>query len=151
MKVLFLDFDGVLNRRGSWGRELRPDECMIHRIELDCAAELARILASVPDIQVVISSTWRILTPIGQICSWCESAGIPLREYICRRAPSTPVTSEYRGEEIQQWLDRNPCESFVILDDSSDMVHLMPHLVRVNNQRGLTSIEADEVISRLTQ
>ena len=55
-----------------------------------------------------------------------------------------------RGIEIQTWLDENPgVEKFIILDDDSDMVHLMPHLLQTDGEFGLTNEIADKAIKRL--
>jgi len=44
-----------------------------------------------------------------------------------------------RGHEIQAWLDSHPeVTKFIILDDDSDMEHLMPHLVKTKNSEGFT-------------
>jgi hypothetical protein len=47
--------------------------------------------------------------------------------------------SSVRGLEIQDWLDNHPgVTDFVILDDSSDMAHLMPKLIQTDDATGLT-------------
>jgi hypothetical protein len=69
----------------------------------------------------------------------------------------TPViphnSSEIRGLEIQAWLDDNAdyagVEKFVIIDDGSDMAHLLPHLVQTFFADGLTEKESQKVIDIL--
>jgi hypothetical protein len=63
-------------------------------------------------------------------------------------------TSVPRGLEIDAWIkqyteDREPVESFVILDDDKDMEHLMPHLIHTPFEVGLTEADADLAIKRL--
>ena len=64
----------------------------------------------------------------------------------------TPKLWEKRGLEIQKWLDKNPgVDKFIILDDDSDMVHLMSHLLQTDGEFGLTNEIADEAIKRLNK
>lgn len=65
----------------------------------------------------------------------------------------TPVLEDAeRGLEIQAWLDRDGYKGvFVIVDDDSDMAHLMPHLVKTDNNVGLTEERAGEIIKRLNE
>ena len=58
-----------------------------------------------------------------------------------------------RGIEIQRWLNETKyeIESFVILDDDSDMLHLSEKLVKTKGTRGLTEKEAKEAIDMLNK
>ena len=139
MKVVFLDIDGVLNDRCSF-RDWRlkgfyDSYCFgSHLIE-----RFNRIIDAT-GCKVVISSTWRcnrrkfpdpkafedLLTFFG--CR-CEVIGFTAR-----------FPGEFRGNEIQDWLDHNDnVESFVILDDDTDMGDLMPYLVKTSMKTGITS------------
>ena len=51
--------------------------------------------------------------------------------------------------EIQSWIDDHEVESFVILDDSSDMAHLMPKLVHTSMETGLTEDHVEQALSLL--
>ena len=60
-----------------------------------------------------------------------------------------------RGLEIDAWIkryteDREPIESFVILDDDADMAHLIPFLIQTPFEVGLTESDADRAIAMLT-
>lgn len=139
MKVLFLDIDGVLNNRCSF-RDWRlkgfyESHCLgSHLIE-----RLNRIIDAT-NCKVVITSTWR-----------CNRRKFPdlkafedlLTFFGCRLevVGFTPrLPREFRGDEIQAWLDDHyGIESMVILDDDSDMGHLMPYLVKTSMRTGLTS------------
>ena len=61
------------------------------------------------------------------------------------------MRSEDRGHEIQTWRDRSPItsESFVIIDDASEMAHLLPWLVRTDSELGLTAGDADNAVALL--
>ncbi len=81
---------------------------------------------------------------------------------------STPKLDSYRGTEIKCWIlehtsglvkykDSNwktwqePIESFVILDDGSDMEDLISHLVKTDNNTGLLEEHADKAIKMLNK
>ena len=64
----------------------------------------------------------------------------------------TPKLHVRRGLEIQKWLDDNPQGEnvvFVILDDDSDMEHLMDRLVQTDHEFGLTQEDAGKAILML--
>jgi hypothetical protein len=123
-RVLFLDLDGVCNSEAWYHR--RPWE----RCWFDPVA-VARVsaLALQADAAVVISSSWRT----GQDTEWLRGF---LYAYgfdapIIDQTPIIREAGRQRGDEIQQWLDEHPgVDHFVILDDGSDMAHLLPHLVQ---------------------
>lgn len=143
MRIVFLDFDGVLNhseflssvqRRWDETKNRNPDfgEMIDER-----AVKLVDRICTEGDAEVVISSTWRLTNPLGQLNHWLRSKG--LSRDIRSKTGSRSRTGA-RGSEIQEWLNDNDwldIESFVILDDDSDMEHLMPHLVQTHFSSGL--------------
>jgi hypothetical protein len=71
-----------------------------------------------------------------------------------RKTPGGIYAAEARGQEIQAWLDGAPrygieVESFVILDDDSDMVHLADRLVKTSFETGLLDEHVDRAIAML--
>lgn len=122
------------------------------------------------DCDIVISSTWRKLGP-------GESGHEHMQRMLTHRGfkhshriiGSTPVLRKIsgftqdaqlgssgvfiaypRGMEIQAWLDENePVGSFVILDDESDMAHLIHRLVKTEFSVGLTDENVDAVVHLL--
>lgn len=84
---------------------------------------------------IVISSTWRLnsLSPEQAL----YNSGLALDINILGYTPWLP--GQCRGDEIQAWLNDNlPNEdcAIVILDDDSDMGHLMEYLVKCNTWHG---------------
>jgi hypothetical protein len=142
--VIFLDVDGVLNRNGYSPNRLEPE----------LLKQLARIIDET-NATIVLSSFWR-LSP--SLVAKLESAFADYGLVIHSHTPngkalktSRIVGGTQRGYEIQQWMDENwTPDRFVILDDNSDMVHLMPYLVKTPQFVGLTQPYADEAIKRLT-
>lgn len=155
MKVIFLDFDGVLCNHESisagYKARTAPEQDPYGPHE-DCVAALNRIIEAT-DAAIVVSSTWRK----------CRNPNSAMRERLSRwgvkgqMIGTTPVLNgdEYaykrRGSEIQLWLEtvRTPVTSFVILDDDSDMAHLRHRLVRTTMRDGLTMADAERAIAIL--
>ena len=143
--ILFLDIDGVLNSRKGWARD-KPKTGKY--LTAENVAELRALLEALPDLRIVISSTWRKCMDADELLAIFKAHGLPAERVI----GMTPIrfSDRLRGHEIQEWLDANPGhDRFVILDDDSDMAHLMPHLVQTSFEDGLTREKAEEVIRRL--
>lgn len=118
MKVLFLDIDGVVNCATTTQR---------HRgyigIDPHMAFLVGKIGLDVPDLKVVLSSSWR-----------CTDEGIeevkrqvgPLHDFTPRSWYSKEEDHHSeRGEEIQAWLDAHPeVTDYAIVDDDSGGMHL---------------------------
>jgi hypothetical protein len=134
LKVIFLDFDGVLVtptssfRRSRTGIAADPD-----------AVHALNYLVAESGASLVITSTWRLEYSLAELSdllrSWQIHADI---------IGVTGVTQSRssRGDEIQQWLDNfsgpAPIASFVILDDLTDMGKLSSRLISTEFETGLT-------------
>lgn len=148
MKVVFLDFDGVLNCSTT------PKECSLDREFV----ERLNLLLEVSGAVVVLTTTWRLTTfadPLAGV-TVCRNAldetgfrgeVIGLTPHLAKQG----VPSIHRGLEIQAWLDAQPekPESFVILDDDSDMAHLIPYLVKTTMKEGLQDVHVKQALEIL--
>lgn len=141
MKVIFLDIDGVLNSVEWLNRY--PEVRLRDQVDPEAVAVLNNIIDKT-GAKVVISSSWRIFHSLNFIKQVLENSGF--RGEIVGK---TPGGGGVRGPQIQEWLDNNPVESFVILDDSADMEHLLPKLVRTDCQYGLQEKHVEEALSHL--
>ncbi len=158
MKVIFLDIDGVLNVYPP-GRDEYGDHFMPHLIE-----NLKYILDNT-GAKIVVSSSWRLCGEQTMKEMWekrnlpGEVIGItPNMTYGINCNTSTP-----RGKEIERWLYTNiGIESYVILDDDSDMLEdQMINFVRTSDNPthpdhvdigyGLTRICAEQAIEILNR
>jgi hypothetical protein len=146
VKVLFLDFDGVLVNRRSWyvrsGRTATADP--------PCVAALNKITDST-NAQIVVSSTWRIGMTIVELRQLLRAWGVT--GSVLARTPHMGF-SVRRGSEIKAWIDmyeasRELVESFAILDDDNDMDALSPFLVQTDFEEGLTEVHAEKAIALL--
>jgi hypothetical protein len=121
MKVIFLDFDGVVvcmpveYDKTSTGRK-------VHALNRDAVSHLNAIVAAT-GAHVVVSSTWRIGRPRPHLLGYLRRAG-----FLGYVVDVTPELFEdqgrrvERGHEIQAWLAAHPgeIESYVVLDDDAD-------------------------------
>jgi hypothetical protein len=150
MRVIFLDIDGVLNSAAWHGTNTKgpsfgiPDHLTdnIDPAAVDALNEIVNATGAV----IILSSSWRGLASISEINRALRYRGI------CKPLLGiTPPDGRPRGVEIQQWLDMaGPAvESFVIIDDDSDMGQLSEFLVQTTWDRGLTKEHAEDAITIL--
>lgn len=153
MKVIFLDVDGVLNSE-QWFKECYKKYGKPCSYELDhaCIVRLKRLIDKT-DAYIVVSSTWRFGFKDNDdgwqiLMNELESVGIKNRFIGITPSLSHLYDSCCRGYEIQKWLDSNEdIENFVIIDDDSDMFHLMAQLAKCNFKYGFTK----EVLEKAEQ
>lgn len=149
MKVVFLDFDGVLNSH----RWLEANRAHTETAPLwfndnfdPAACERINRITSATGAKIVVSSSRRFIYSLPKLQAVLKNCGIT-GEVI----GSTPKLGGKRGNEIAQWLnDCSRVESFVILDDDGDMVHLMDRLVRTSMDDGLQDNHVEMAIAMLS-
>ncbi len=104
MKVLFLDIDGVVNKRENFNPAENPGP---YPVDAYCAFLVGRIQLQT-GCEVVLSSSWRN-HPDG-----VENVS----ERIVELYDVTPeAATGFRGNEIQYWLHKHPeVDKYAILD-----------------------------------
>jgi hypothetical protein len=150
MKVVFLDFDGVLNNHGF----LQQQPHRLDRIDPTAVGRLNTIVAR-SGAKVVISSSWRIHHSLEDLRERLGEVGFE-GEVIGQ----TPDISwgEYgdpfigRAREIQTWIEEHPepLESFVVLDDIY-MDDIAQFLVKTEFTTGLEEAHVDAALAILGQ
>jgi hypothetical protein len=164
---LFLDIDGVLNSVQSSVKAQAEEQ----RIDALCKAEkrsptaeemnsvllcplavsnLNDLCRKLPQLKIVISSTWRLGRTTEQLRETLASVGFAYPKQIIGK---TARLGGIRGEEIKDWLQQHDpeCKNFVILDDDADMGDLLPHLVQTSSYDGFLFSTLIEVLSRLRE
>ena len=135
-KVVFLDIDGVLNSKST---DMRVLDCK--------TVTLLRQIVEKHQAVIVITSVWRKFNWPERILRAFSQAGWENPPIIDK----TPVLFTIRGEEIKSWLSQNQVESFVIIDDDSDMLsEQLKNFVRCNTRFGLTKKQikiVDKILS----
>lgn len=151
MKIIFLDIDGVLNSRDfldskPWGENSRFSEEVEHlQIDIRAVNRLNQIVEK-SEAKVVISSSWRFCSSPDRMQEMLDKQGFK-GEVI----GSTPILQpSIRGNEIQAWIDgQSNVENIVIIDDQTDMVHLMEFLVNTTFADGLLDEHVNESLKIL--
>ena len=115
------------------------------------AVALLNKLVAESGATVVLSSSWRYSHTPAHMTRTLKAHGAtfevvdqtPLREDLVR--DNRP--SKCRGDEIDAWLQDHPgVESFVILDDSSDMGQHDWRLVKTSFEVGLTAEKVEQAM-----
>ena len=145
MKVIFLDFDGVITIPPKW--YLKADKIkLIKRIVDETAAK------------IVVSSSWRMQTveetrksmvykekrcPRNKMLYWLIDNLYDVTPWV--------GLGNGRGGEIQQYLNDHPeIDNYVIIDDDSDMLESqLDHFVQTNWEVGLTEEDVNKAIKIL--
>lgn len=168
MKVIFLDIDGVLNsvdymnvlhmlRHGVDDKTVETRDEYGQLFDPKCVKFLDYII-KMTGAKIVISSTWRYsgLKTLQEMWQMRDLPGEVI-DITCR---SHEVEGELidrhqwrgqgvcRGHEIQQWLNEHNVDTYVILDDDSDMLPEQ-HLVKCNGRYGIDYHVAKAAINYL--
>ena len=152
--IIFLDFDGVVetiywekDNNGIWSFNTRKTD---HR-ELNnkqAIGWLNELYKKIP-YDIVVSSTWRINTSIEALQDLLINSGFNPEIQVIGK---TPVLYLQRGLEIQKWIDIHEFKGkFIIIDDDSDMCHLLPLLVRCDCQLGFTIYDYQKALRLLSE
>lgn len=134
MRVIFLDVDGVLNCRNRWESLPQANSRSIgSKVDPDAVIRLRAILEAT-GAKIVVSSTWRHFF-MRELTEFLHHHGVN-RDLVVGQTPY--CSSGHRGEEIQRWLTEHPeVNSFVILDDDSDVEPFEDRLVQTTWEYGL--------------
>lgn len=146
-KILFLDFDGVLNsdefnmRNGNvpWHKKVDPV----------AIAKLNKIVERT-GCSIVISSSWRHHLPLVILSKILTQYGFLYPDNVIS---ATPDLSNYlyaveRGEEIAEWLMQNFTKRYAIVDDNDigDNLGLLQHFVQTDYRVGMTDEDVEKIV-----
>ena len=169
MKILFLDFDGVLNHRG-WFENKRARAEEDDRREFCPRSIEALNTITAAGAKVVISSSWRLMHELPYLKRLLRDEGVNAE--VIGKTPNlwnstsdggTIVTAEPRGHEILAWIEGanadakrrgasgTPVEGVVILDDDTDMACMAPWHVKTEFDEGLRSSHVAKALELLNQ
>ena len=131
MRVIFLDVDGVLNSNSFAEKMFNEQgvrvfyEDILDKRAIACLKQIV----SATDAMIVLSSSWRKIPKArARLVEQLSEYGLSIHS-------DTPYTGKERGDDITAWLNRHKdidIESYVILDDDSDMNVHMKHLVHTS-------------------
>lgn len=171
-RYLFLDIDGVLN---TWrysdylidhNEEITDEDGAI--FDPEAVANLAYIIEKVPDVKIIIFSTWRLNGWDWMNRMWKKRklpgeifSFTPVLDMVSFLNPVSQLYSESvypygtRGLEINEWIRLYACRDYqsykyVIIDDNNDFLAMQQeHIVNTNYYHGITKEDAEKVIEML--
>lgn len=159
IKIIFLDIDGVLNwfqkltDPGIPNHEWSPEVMKSFGIKLEafdpCIERLNKITDATGAL-IVLSTSWRkgYLADYADVVTFLKDRGV--KAFIIGR---TPWGNGYkcRGEEIQAWVTEHEAEldTWVILDDHTDMGLVLNKLIQTEHDVGLTDDHVERAIKVL--
>lgn len=145
MKVIFLDFDGVITIPPRW------------YIKADLIKNVKKIVDAT-GAKIVVSSAWRMNSveeTIKKMIGWPKRCprNRMLNWFIENLYDVTHTYKGLRGDEIKDWLDEHTdVENYVIIDDDGDMRDdQLYHFVQTNFEDGLTEVETKRAIKVLNR
>ena len=152
MLIVFLDFDGVLNRVP--GQPWEPD--LVERLNLITDLTGAKIVVhsswrwkrNLTQLREVLRTFHRGVPVTGEVISACKPPGQ------LRVRKDLPISSRRdRPLAIQTWLDDHFTwvNKYVILDDSPDLGHFVgtPEFIQTDGFKGITDEQAQQAIHHL--
>jgi hypothetical protein len=152
MKIIFLDFDGVLNSDPYLARYFaspRLDEADDHQMLDPENLGVLDAIVNATGAHIVISSSWRLESDAHELSAVLRRGGLSAAE---RVVDVTPDLAGPRFAEIQRWLDAHAeVEAFVILDDEKSMGHLAARHVWTSPAGGLREEHVERAIGLLSQ
>ncbi len=135
MKLLFLDFDGVLRRKGS----------PLYKLESDLVSNLEDTLRHASHVKVVITSSWREVFGLNEIRNLFS------RDIADRINGFTPQSLDlegfYRYREVLAYLKRFHTlqTPWIALDDDPQHYPQNTPVLIVDPEKGLDPIEAKKL------
>ena len=156
MNIIFLDVDGVLNSTNHlmelYKKYKKPFCGFDTPFDPNCLKNLNELVTQT-NSKLVISSTWRKSTKGMKILlENLEKYELDKSIIGCTPIFNTNVTS---GSEIKTYLsqfkEHQSKLNFIILDDESDMDELLPHLIKTDENFGLTCENVKAAIKKLNK
>ena len=145
MKVLFLDFDGVLNSFSSayYNRAIGLKSGLAP-LDSTLVSFLNEIIARVPNCKIVISSSWRIGRTVEELRTELTDKGFDYPDCVIDKTG----WADRRDDEILNWIKEQDEEVVycVLDDDSFDLTAVQDRLVHTDIRWGLTRYDVDKCV-----
>jgi hypothetical protein len=151
MNVIFLDVDGVLRTDASdryWSEvtgEPIP-QSVFDRLFSSHSISILNEIIYITGAKVVITSTWRVQHTLEELIQKFK-----IRGFRGEIIDKTNIIGN-RGEEIQEWLDTNSVNKYVVIDDSVKdiLIHInSKRVVKIESNIGLNDSHFDSITDLL--
>lgn len=155
MKIIFLDFDGVMDTAYYdlvLSKEGLPESDSYGTVfDPDCVQYLKEIIDKT-GADIVVTSSWKYFMDYKDFLEMWKNRDLP--GFVTDVTP-TPTVRRNRGDEIDAWLDECDVEcQYVIIDDldgDNFNEHQIPRLLVVNPFNGINEEIAKKAIALLNQ
>lgn len=122
MKVLFLDFDGPLFPYNNTKDHPWPDGLVLHPFinywKMDTAAvNCLNYLKDLYPFKTVISSSWKQLVTFDSMKHLFKVNNLNMDFHDDPIAQKVTLSKPTRSLDILDWLDDNPVDDYIVLDD----------------------------------
>lgn len=157
MNIIFLDIDGVLNADEDFGGRSKPNPYIGSYMGITGArVKKLKKIVDATGAQLVLTSTWRVA-----YWSYLSDRTNRMGKYLYNKLrkesltilDTTTTRGRARGKGILQWLSEHPdTQQWIVLDDEifDDYDEtIMKHLIKTNEQTGLTDELANKAIELL--
>jgi hypothetical protein len=151
MNVIFLDIDGVLRTDASdryWSDVTRQPipQSVFDRLFSSRSIAILNEIIYITGAKVVITSTWRVQHTLEELIQKFK-----IRGFRGEIIDKTNIIGN-RGEEIQEWLDTNSVNKYVVIDDSVKdiLIHInSKRVVKIESNIGLNDSHFDSITDLL--
>lgn len=135
MKILFLDFDGVI-------KPLHSD------FSKEAVQRVNDLLSKEASLRIVVSSSWRcygllVVRGILRDLGIDPIKVIDVTEGMPEHAPKT------RDHHVKKWLRDHPVDNFVIIDDEAEMPDFLHKYVHTDAKVGFTEADKEKALKIL--
>ena len=146
---VFLDVDGVLNTEADWARK-------VYSLDSKCVDSFCKLLNSLHEPKVVLSSTWRNgIARDGTTSVHIDDLIKALKPSGIKSLDKTGVAPDgSRTKEIEHYLRRHSEDSYIILDDDPELFEQREntlHLYLTSAKTGLTDTDVKRILKLLTK
>ena len=143
---IFLDVDGVLNSEADFVRK-------VYSLNQSCVDAFCRLLKSIPNPKIVLSSTWRNgIARDGSTAIHIDDLINVLKPIYTGYLDKTAVSPDgSRSKEIDYYLRRHPLDAYIILDDDPTLFsegEKTPYLYLISASTGITEVDVKKIIKR---
>jgi hypothetical protein len=148
MRIIFLDFDGVLNSQSFYEtrtEEKKAEDYPFRDLDNRAVGNL-NIICEETSAKVVVTSTWRSGRSPAELQKLLEPVGF--KGEIIDKTPHLSNDYVLRGNEVLAWIKQNKpllgkdyydFHSYVIIDDDSDFLYWQKdNLLLTDVHNGLT-------------
>lgn len=139
MKLIFLDIDGVLSLQKEWKIRLKDLRAPFNK---DCSSLLDEFLTKNPDVNLIISSAWKVAKTTKQLQNIFKTRKFKNYNRIIGKTESLEST---RGWQILKYCQDNEInlKNIVVIDDEiKDIIcfsKLKTKVIKCNIETGITT------------